>query len=57
MRYSPKYNSRVDKDLQQAEAEEAVVVEQLRHQNRAVHERLVRLKSEHVQAHESEVSG
>jgi hypothetical protein len=29
------------------------VVEQLRHQNRALHERLVRRKSEHIQAHES----
>ena len=43
----------IDTYLQQAQAEEAAVVEQLRHQNRALHERLVRLKSEHVQAHES----
>ena len=43
----------IDAYLQQAQAEEAAVIEQLRHQNRALHERLVRLKSEHVQAHES----
>jgi len=47
------YQVRIDTYLKQAEAEEAVVVEQLRHQNRALHERLVRLKSEHAQTHES----
>ena len=34
--------------LKQAETEEAAVVEQLRHQNQVLHERLVRLKSEYV---------
>ena len=38
--------------LQQAEAEEAAIVEQLRHQNRTLHERLVRLKRERVPTHE-----
>jgi uncharacterized protein (DUF433 family) len=36
----------------QDEVEEAVIVEQLRHQNRALHERLVRLKSKRVPTHE-----
>src|SRR5215467_14186918 len=44
---------RIDTYLKQAEAEEAAVVEQLHHQNRALHERLVRLRSEPVQSHES----
>jgi uncharacterized protein (DUF433 family) len=47
------HQARIDTYLKQAEAEEAAVVEQLRHQNRELHERLVRLRSEHVQAHES----
>jgi uncharacterized protein (DUF433 family) len=51
--YYLRHQARIDTYLKQAEAEEAAVVEQLRHQNRALHERLVRRKSEHVQAHES----
>jgi uncharacterized protein (DUF433 family) len=51
--YYLRHQARIDTYLKQAEAEEAAVVEQLRHQNRALHERLVRLKSEHVQTHES----
>jgi uncharacterized protein (DUF433 family) len=51
--YNLRHQACIDTYLQQAEAEEAVVVKQLRHQNRALHERLVRHKSEHVQAHES----
>lgn len=43
----------IDTYLQQAEAEEAAIVEQLRHQNRTLHERLVRLKRERVPTHES----
>jgi hypothetical protein len=51
--YYLRHQTCLDTYLRQAEAEEAAMVEQLRHQNRALHERLVRLKSEHVQAHES----
>ena len=51
--YYLRHQACIDTYLQQAQAEEAAVVEHLRHQNRALHERLVRLKSEHVQAHES----
>jgi uncharacterized protein (DUF433 family) len=51
--YYLRHQARIDTYLQQAEAEEAAVIEQLRHQNRALHERLVRRKSEHIQAHES----
>jgi uncharacterized protein (DUF433 family) len=51
--YYLRHQARIDTYLRQAEAEEAAVVEQLRHQNRALHERLVRRKSEHIQAHES----
>ncbi|MGE3541565.1 MAG: DUF433 domain-containing protein [Candidatus Tectimicrobiota bacterium] len=43
----------IDTYLQQSRAEEAAVVEQLRHQNRALHERLVHLKSKPVQTHAS----
>jgi len=51
--YYLRHQARIDTYLKQAEAEEAVVVEQLRHQNRELHERLVRLRSEHVQTDES----
>ena len=51
--YYLRHQTCLDIYLRQAEAEEATVVEQLHHQNRALHERLVRLKSGHVQAHES----
>src|SRR5262244_3517312 len=51
--YYLRHQARIDTYLQQAQAEQEAVVEHLRHQNRALHERLVRLKSEHVQAHES----
>lgn len=51
--YYLRHQTCIDAYLQQAQAEEAAVVEQLRHQNRALHERLVHLKSEHVQGHES----
>jgi uncharacterized protein (DUF433 family) len=51
--YYLRHQACLDTYLRQAEAEEAAVVEQLRHQNRALHERLVRLKSDHIQAHES----
>ena len=47
------HREHIDTYLQQAEAEEAAIVEQLRHQNRALHERLARLKSERVPSHES----
>lgn len=53
MAYYLRHRACIDTYLQQAQAEEAAVVEQLRHQNRALHERLVRLKSAPVQAHES----
>lgn len=46
--YYLRHQARIDMYLRQAEAEEAAVVEQLRHQNRDLHERLVRLRSEHV---------
>ena len=51
--YYLRHQAHIDKYLQQAESEEAAVVEQLRHRNRALHERLVRLKGERVQSHES----
>jgi uncharacterized protein (DUF433 family) len=51
--YYLRHQEHIDTYLKQAEAEEAAIVEQLRHQNRALHERLVRLKSERVQTHES----
>jgi uncharacterized protein (DUF433 family) len=51
--YYLRHQEGLDTYLKQAEAEEAAIVEQLRHQNRALHERLVRLKSEHVPTHES----
>jgi uncharacterized protein (DUF433 family) len=51
--YYLRHQECIDTYLKQAEAEEAAIVEQLRHQNRALHERLVRLKSERVQTHES----
>jgi uncharacterized protein (DUF433 family) len=50
--YYLRHQEYIDTYLKQAEAEEAAIVEQLRHQNRVLHERLVRLKSERVQAHE-----
>jgi len=43
----------IDVYLKQAEAEEAAMIEQLHHQNQTLHKRLVRLKSERVQTHES----
>jgi len=55
--YYLRHQACIDTYLQQAEAEEAAVVEQLYCQNQALHKRLVRLKSEHFQTHESEVSG
>jgi uncharacterized protein (DUF433 family) len=51
--YYLRHQERIDMYLKQAEAEEAAIVEQLRHQNRALYERLVRLKSERMQTHES----
>ena len=42
----------IDTYLKQAEAEEAAIVERLRDQNRTLHERLVRLKSQRVPSHE-----
>jgi uncharacterized protein (DUF433 family) len=50
--YYLRHQEGIDTYLKQAEAEEKAIVEQLHHQNRALHERLVRLKSERVQTHE-----
>ena len=50
--YYLRHQECIDTYLKQAKVEEAVIVEQLRHQNRALHERLVRLKSERVPTHE-----
>jgi uncharacterized protein (DUF433 family) len=50
--YYLRHQESIDTYLKQAEAEEKTIVEQLRHQNRALHERLVRCKSERVQTHE-----
>lgn len=50
--YYLRHQDRIDTYLKQVEAEEAAIVEQLRQQNRALHERLVRLKNERVQTHE-----
>jgi len=49
--YYLRHQKCIDTYLKQAEAEEAAIVEQLRHQNRTLHERLVRLKSERMQTH------
>jgi uncharacterized protein (DUF433 family) len=43
--YYLRHQEDIDTYLQQAEVEEAAIVAQLRHQNRTLHERLVRLKS------------
>jgi uncharacterized protein (DUF433 family) len=51
--YYLRHQARIDTYLKQVKAEEAAIVAQLRHQNQALHERLARLKSERVQAHES----
>ena len=50
--YYLRHQECIDMYLKQAEAEEAAIVEQLHHQNRALHERLARLKSERVEMHE-----
>jgi len=50
--YYLRHQECIDTYLKQAEAEEAAIVAQLRHQNRALYERLVRLKRERVQTHE-----
>ena len=50
--YYLRHQECIDTYLKQAEAEEAVIVAQLRHQNRALYERLVRLKRERVQTYE-----
>jgi uncharacterized protein (DUF433 family) len=55
--YYLRHQAHIDTYLQQAEAEEAARVAQLRHQNRALHERLVLLKQERVPPHEREVPG
>ena len=50
--YYLRHQECIDTYLKQAEAEEAAIVAQLRHQNRALYERLVRLKRERVQTYE-----
>ncbi len=51
--YYLRNQSTIDAYLKLAESEEAAIVDQLRHQNQALHERLLRLKREHVESHES----
>lgn len=55
--YYLRHQAHIDTYLQQAEAEEAAIVAQLRHQNRALHERLVRLKHARVPTHERKIPG
>ena len=55
--YYLRHQASIDTYLKQAETKEAAIVEQLRHQNRALHERFVRLKIERVRTHETEVPG
>ena len=45
------HQEHLDTYLKRAEAEEVAVVEKLRHRNRALHERLRRLKQERAQPH------
>jgi uncharacterized protein (DUF433 family) len=51
--YYLRHQDSIDSYLKQAESAEAAIIDQLRHQNQALHERLVRLKSERIEAHES----
>jgi uncharacterized protein (DUF433 family) len=51
--YYLRHQECIDTYLKQAEVEEATIVEQPRHQNRVLHERLVRFKSERMQTYES----
>ena len=50
--YYLRHQAAIDAYLKQAESEEAAIVDQLRHQNQTLHERLVRLKRERVETHE-----
>ena len=50
--YYLRHQECIDTYLKQAEAAEAAIVEQLRHQNHTLYERLARLKRERVQTHE-----
>jgi hypothetical protein len=51
--YYLRHQDTIDSYLKQAESAEAAIIDQLRHQNQALHERLIRLKSERIEAHES----
>lgn len=51
--YYLRHQNAIDAYLKQAESEEAAIAAQLRHQNQALHERLLRLKRERVKLHES----
>ena len=51
--YYLRHQATIDAYLKQAESAEAEIIAQLRHQNQALHERLVRLKSERAETHES----
>ena len=51
--YYLRHRNSIDSYLKRAESAETAIIDQLRHQNQALHERLVRLKSERIKAHES----
>jgi len=50
--YYLRHQATIDAYLKQAESAETAIVDQLRHQNQTLHERLVRLKKERVETHE-----
>jgi uncharacterized protein (DUF433 family) len=50
--YYLRHQATIDAYLKQAESDETAIVDQLRHQNQTLHERLVRLKKERVETHE-----
>ena len=51
--YYLRHQDSIDSYLKQAESAEAAIIDQLRHQNQVLHKRLVRLKSERIETHES----
>jgi uncharacterized protein (DUF433 family) len=50
--YYLRHQAVIDAYLRQVESEEAAIVNQLRHRNHTLHERLARLKRERVEMHE-----
>jgi uncharacterized protein (DUF433 family) len=50
--YYLRHQAAIDAYLRQVESEEAAIVDQLRHQNQTLHERLARLKRERLEVYE-----